>query len=225
MSLEEYHAASPARRLLERIYRSAAGPVIYYYAEFWPVAVLLPFSPSLRGKRLRHVPDALFVFAGFVLTLLLIIWLGHTLSPNRPVWLALGLGWVLPFLVWNYLAAFSFYLNHTHPELPWFPDEALWRKYARAGNTTASLRMPLNVLPLYASSMAHTAHHERPATPVYALEAAQDRLRAQNGAGMREYVLSVREDLRIVKACKLFDFGRMCWTDFSGTPTSSRLIP
>lgn len=225
MSVEEYRAASPARRLLERVYRSAGGPLIYYYAEFWPLTVLLPVSPSLRGKRLRHIPDAIFVLAGFILTLLFIGWLGHALSPNRPIWLVLALGWLVPFLVWNYLAGFSFYLNHTHPELPWFRDETLWRKHARAVSTTVSLKMPLNVLPLYTLSMAHTAHHDRPTTPVYALEGAQDRLRAQNGAVTREYVLSIHEYRRIVRACKLFDFRRMCWTDFSGTPTSPRLIP
>jgi omega-6 fatty acid desaturase (delta-12 desaturase) len=225
MSLEEYRAASPGRRLLERVYRSAAGPLIYYYANFWPFVVLVPASDKLRGRRMRHLPDAVFVLTGFAITLIAIAWLGHALVPQRPWWLTLLLGWALPFAVWNYLAGFSFYLNHTHPDLPWFDDEDLWRKHGNPLTTTVSLKMPLNVLPLYASSMAHTAHHERPVTPVYALEAAQNSIRERNSSATREYVLSIREYRRIVKACKLFDFHRMCWTDFSGTPTSPRLIP
>jgi omega-6 fatty acid desaturase (delta-12 desaturase) len=225
MGVEEYRAASPARRLLERAYRSAAGPLIYYYAKFWPFMVLLPVSSKLRGRRMRHLPDAAFILSGFAITLIAIGWLGHVLAPQRSLWLTIMLGWAIPFAVWNYLAGFSFYLNHTHPELPWFNDEELWRKHGNPLNTTVGLKMPLNILPLYASSMAHTAHHDRPATPIYALEAAQAALKEQDGRIAREYVLSIREYRRIVRTCKLFDFRRMCWTDFSGNPTSLRLIP
>jgi omega-6 fatty acid desaturase (delta-12 desaturase) len=225
MSVAEFRAASPARRLLERIYRGAAGPLIYYYAAFWPFAVLLPFSPEHRGRRLRHLPDTLFVLAGFVLTLLAIVWIGHALTPERPIWLVLALGWVLPFAVWNYMAGVSFYLNHTHPDVPWFDREEIWSAHGTAIATTTDVTLPLNILPLYNASGAHAAHHERPATPIYELEAAQERLNRQQDGKTCEYTFTVPQYRRIVAACKLFDFERMCWTDFAGAPTSPRLIP
>lgn len=225
MSMTEYQAASPLRRLCERIYRSAAGPLIYYYAEFWPFTVFLPFSSEHRGKRLRYLGDSLFVLTGFTLTIATILTLGHGLSPQRPPWLVLLLGWALPFALWNYLGAVSFYLNHTHPDVPWFDKEDQWQQHGGPLATTLHLKLPINVLPLYASCMAHTAHHDRPSTPIYALEAAQAALKKQNASMTREYTFSIREYRRILAACKLFDFERMCWTDFSGTPTTPRLVP
>ena len=32
--------------------------------------------------------------------------------------------WVIPYTVWNYLMAFTTYLNHTHPKIAWFDDES-----------------------------------------------------------------------------------------------------
>jgi omega-6 fatty acid desaturase (delta-12 desaturase) len=225
MSVEEYRDAPSVRRFLERIYRGPAGPLIYYYARFWPLTVLLPASRDLHGKRLRHLPDTAFALSGLALTISSIVWLGALLAPERPIWLVLVLGWALPFAMWNYLAGFSFYLNHTHPALPWFEDEKLWRTHGDAVATTIHMKLPIDVLPLYSSSMTHTAHHECPTTPVYELSPAQRALKHERGAAVLEYTLSLGEYLRIVKACKLFDFKQMCWTDFSGNPTSPRLIP
>lgn len=64
--------------------------------------------------------------------------------------------------------------------------------------------------------MSHTAHHERPTVPVYALAEAEADLKAQ-GHGVLEYRLGLRQYRSIYKACKLFDFDRMCWTDFDGS--------
>jgi len=47
----------------------------------------------------------------------------------------------------------------------------------------------------------------------------------QNAKATLEYTFSIREYRRILAVCKLFDFERMCWADFSGKPTTPRLIP
>ena len=36
-------------------------------------------------------------------------------------------------------------------------------------------------------------------------------------------MLTPGEYRRILKACKLFNFERMCWTDFDGNPTGPQL--
>jgi acyl-lipid omega-6 desaturase (Delta-12 desaturase) len=127
MSPEEYQSVSPARRLLERIYRSAAGPIVYYYIAFWIHRVLLPLAPELRREWRRHLPDSAFASAGLICTLVIIALGGKALTPERPLWLIFLLGWAIPFAVWNYLMAFTTYLNHTHPAIPWFEDEEGWR--------------------------------------------------------------------------------------------------
>jgi omega-6 fatty acid desaturase (delta-12 desaturase) len=154
----------------------------------------------------------------------MILALGHALSPERPAWLLVLLGWALPFVLWNYLGALSFYLNHTHPDVPWFDQEAEWRRHGGALGTTLHLKMPIDVLPLYSACMAHTAHHHRPSTPIYHLGQAQLSLKQQSASRTHEYTFSIREYRRILAACKLFDFQRMCWTDFSGVRTTPCLV-
>lgn len=222
MGLDEYRKAPQWRRRLERIYRGPAGPLIYYCIEFWIYRVLLPLAPEVRCDWRRHLPDSLFAVGGLIATLAAIGWAGTSLTPERPLWLVLTIGWAVPFAVWNYLMAFTIYLNHTHPSIPWFRDEASWTAHRNALADTASVVMPINIAPLYTKVMNHTAHHERPTVPVYALVEAEAGLKA-SGQVRLEYRLGLRQYRSIYRACKLFDFERMCWTDFDGVPTARPL--
>jgi len=221
MSKEEYDKAAPARRWLERAYRGPLGPLIYYYGEFWAYRLVLPIAPDLRVKWKSHIPDGLFVLSGFALTLAAIVLLGTAFAPHRPGWLVLTLGWAAPFAVWNYVMGLTIYVNHTHPTIPWFRDRETWSFHRGNILSTAHVRLPANVVPLYESAMAHTAHHADTSVPVYALAQAQAELKERIGVTLCDYVLSFSEYRKIYTACKLFDFDRMCWTDFVGRPTAS----
>ena len=218
MSTDEYANASPLRRGLERIYRGPGGPLVYYYFEFWIHRVLLPLAPEVRGEWKRHLPDSIFAVGGFLVTLIAVGTFGTAFNPERPLWFVLAIGWALPFAVWNYLMAFTIYLNHTHPSIPWFRNEASWKKHRGVQTDTASVVMPINIAPLYTKVMSHTAHHLRPTVPVYALVQAEAELKDEHG--VLEYRLGLKQYRSIYRACKLFDFERMCWTDFSGRPTA-----
>lgn len=223
MSTSEYAAAAPARQWLERVYRSAFGPVLYYFCKIWIPLMVLPVSRAARAEWKRHVPDTFFVLIGFTATIIAVLFLGHTLAPARPFWMLILLGWVVPYASWNYLAAATVYLNHTHPDLPWFGDERSWSAYNGNVLGTAHVRMPIDIFPLLTDVMAHAAHHTNVRTPVYGLADEQMALKARFGADVKEYTLSLREYRRIISACKLFDFDRMCWTDFNGDPTGPSL--
>ncbi|HEY6578528.1 MAG TPA: fatty acid desaturase [Rhizomicrobium sp.] len=221
MSKAEYDAASPFRRWLERVYRGPFGPVIYYYGEFWLYRLVLPLAPETRAQWRRHLPDSLFVLTGFALTLVAIAVLGRALAPERPLWLTLATGWVIPYAVWNYIFGLTIYLNHTHPNIPWFRDEGSWSFHRGNVLGTAHVKLPRFLVPLYSDALAHTAHHADVALPVYALPPAQALLKSAYGAELQEYPLSFAEYRKIYTACKLFDFDRMCWTDFHGAPTAA----
>ena len=223
MSPREYAQASRARRWLERVYRGPLGPVIYYYLDIWVPLMVLPLSRQARASWTRHLPDTLFVLLGFAATLAFVALLGESLTPERPLWLVLLLGWAVPFATFNYLAAITVYLNHTHPEIPWFDDERAWSFYNGNVLGTAHVKIPFDIFPLYTDVMAHPAHHANVSAPVYALAADQAALKARTGSDTKEYTLSLGEYRRILKACKLFDFERMCWTDFDGVATGPRL--
>lgn len=225
MSPKEYAAASPARRWLERVYRSAFGPVIYYHLAIWLPLMIAPLWPQARAQWKRHMPDTLFVLATFAATLAGIAFLGSALAPGRPLWLVMTLGWIVPFAVWSYFAAITVYLNHTHPDIAWFDDETQWSAYNGSVLGTAHVHIPIDIFPLYTDVMAHPAHHANPSIPVYALPEAQAELKGRVGtADTREYTLTLGTYRRIVGACKLFDFERRCWTDFSGVPTTPALF-
>jgi omega-6 fatty acid desaturase (delta-12 desaturase) len=221
MSKAEYDRCSAPRRFLERVYRGPFGPLVYYYVEFWPQRTLLPLAPEVRKTWRLHLPDSAFTLAGLALTLVGIAALGQWLTPARPLWQIMLVGWVLPYAVWNYLMAFTTYLNHTHPSIAWFDDEAKWRRHRPNLVDTANVLMPfpLKLIPLYDDVMVHTVHHVQTNVPVYALPEAQADLNARVGEQL-EYKLSLREYFRILRICKLFDFERMCWTGFNGVPTA-----
>ena len=221
MDKREYDAASPARRWLERVYRGPFGPLIYYYREFWLYRLVLPLAPEARARWKRHLPDSLFVLSGFALTLVAIGVLGASLAPQRPPWQTFVTGWIIPFAVWNYVMGFTIYLNHTHPNIPWFRDENSWSFHRGNVLCTTHVRLPRWLAPLYSDVLAHTAHHAEMLLPVYALPAAQASLENVFGADVQDYALSLAEYKRIYRACKLFDFERMCWTDFDGVPTAA----
>jgi len=223
MSLADYQAASPLRRWFERGLRSAWGPLFYYHVDIWLPLMVLPLSQSTRIAWKRHLPDTLFVLIGFMATIAGIAALGLMVSPERSVGLTLLLGWVIPFTVWSWLAGITVYLNHTHPDIPWFADEKIWSVYNASVLGTAHVKLPIDIFPLYSDVMAHPAHHANVATPVYELPAEQQVLKARVGGDSKEYMLSLGEYRRIVAACKLFDFERMCWTDFDGKPTGPQL--
>jgi omega-6 fatty acid desaturase (delta-12 desaturase) len=219
MGVQEYKNSHPARCFLERIYRGPAGPLIYYYGEFWIHRVLLPLAPEVRRDWKRHAPDSAFALAGFYLTLSAIALAGNLFAPERPLWLVLLVGWAMPFAIWNYLMAFTIYLNHTHPSIPWFCDEMSWKAQRMVQGDTASVIMPITIAPLYTKVMAHSVHHMQPGVPVYALPQAEGLLKT-GYSGMVEYMLTLGAYRSIYKTCKLFDFERMCWTDFNGVPTA-----
>ena len=225
MSKAEYDAASPFRRWLERIYRGPIGPVIYYYGEFWLYRLVLPLAPETRAQWKRHLPDSLFVITAFLLSLVAIGFAGSQFAPQRPLWLTYATGWVLPFAIWNYLMGLTIYLNHTHPAIPWFHDERSWNSHVGNVLGTTHVKLPRWLAPLYSDALSHTAHHADVRLPVYALPQAQSMLEARFKRGVQEYDFSFGEYRRIYTACKLFDFDRMCWTDFEGRPTAPARPP
>jgi omega-6 fatty acid desaturase (delta-12 desaturase) len=223
MSPREYANASPARRFVERVYRSAFGPAPYYFFEIWIALMIAPMWRQARAQWLRHLPDTVFVLMGFAATLAAVGWLGGMLAPQRPLWLVLTLGWGVPFAAWHYLAGITVYLNHTHPDVAWFDDECAWSAYNGNVLGTVHVKMPIDIFPLYSDVMAHPAHHTNVSTPVYALPQAQEALKARAGGEITEYTLSLAEYRRILKDCKLFDFEARRWTDFAGVPTGPQI--
>lgn len=224
MSKAEYDACSPWRRFMERIYRGPFGPVVYYYPKFWLSKLVLPLAADSRPEWRRHLPDSVFVLLALVATIALVIGLGHWLAPERPMWLTLTLGWGIPFAVWNYMMAFSIYIQHTHPRVPWFDNEAEWSFYNGNIRGTTHVDFP-KFAALLRDVHAHPAHHALPSIPVYHLPEAEEKLLDSFGDDVVRYRLTPSAYLSVCRKCKLYDFRNHVWTDFDGIPTSERTLP
>lgn len=114
MSPEAYLAASPMRRMLERIYRSPLGHGIYYGAEVWWKTI---FAPQLYGRKLdrRNTADCRTVY---------IYLLGHcgllaTMSYSSGFLVFFYntvCGLIVPFLVWTWAFGWLAFVQHSNPE-------------------------------------------------------------------------------------------------------------
>jgi len=220
MSKAEYDAHGWPRRLLERFYRSLLGPAIYYWTAFWLPKLILPIAPEARRDWKRHLPDTLFVVGAGAALIFAIALTGLWLTPERPLWLILLVGWFVPFAIWNWLMALSIFLQHNHPQVPWFSDPAEWTFYNGAIRGAAHVELPFDFLALFKWVMLHNAHHVLPSVPLYNLTDAQSKLIEAYGEDVTQYRFSLPAYWRISRACKLFDYERKQWTDFAGHPTA-----
>ena len=105
------------------------------------------------------MPDTIFVLIGFAATIAGICLVGTHLAPGvRSGWCSCSAG-SSRSAGWNYLAGITVYLNHTHPELPWFDKERRGARTTPMCSGTMHVKMPIDIFPLYTDVMAHPAHH------------------------------------------------------------------
>jgi omega-6 fatty acid desaturase (delta-12 desaturase) len=212
----EFAALSPARRLLERVYRSAFGPLPYYLVEIWWKKLYFPGKAHAPGKRAEFKWDSTLV------TVFAALWVAG-LAIYSPVGggataLAIIVGFVVPFLVWNWTVGFVVYLHHTHPDVVWYSDKSSWLKAQGIlhGTVRYKIRPYWNIL--LHNIMEHAAHHLDARIPLYRLKAAQAEL-ARLVPDIPVIELSMRTYWRTVRECKLFDFERRVWVTF---PSAAR---
>jgi len=207
----EWQSLSPARRRLERIYRSAAGPLPYYLIEIWWRRLYFPRRDFAPGRRAEFAWDSLSV------TLFALAWIA-ALSAAAPAaggatLRAIGLGFVAPFLVWTWVVGFVVYLHHTHPDVVWYADKSAWLRAQGLLHGTVRYRVRPWWNWLLHNIMEHAAHHLDPRIPLYRLRAAQRAL-ATLVPEIPVVELSLRTYWRSVRQCKLFDFERRRWVGF-----------
>jgi len=207
----EWRSLSPARRLLERVYRSAFGPLPYYLIEIWWRRLYFPASGDAPGRRAEFTWDSLSV------TLFACGWIAALAvaapAPPGAVARAVVLGFVAPFLVWTWIVGFVVYLHHTHPDVVWYADKSAWLKAQGIVHGTVRYRVRPWWNWLLHNIMEHAAHHLDPRIPLYRLKAAQRAL-AHLVPDIPVVELSLRTYWRSVRQCKLFDFERRRWVGF-----------
>lgn len=208
---ESYAKLSPGRQRMERLYRSAIGPGIYYGIEIWWTRLYFPAKRYLVASRAEFTADSALV------TVFAALWIGTLaavgMHQGLNLFAVIGLGFVLPFVLWNWTMGLVIYLHHTHPDVPWFADKRAWTRARAQVSATIHLRMPTFFNALLHYIMEHPAHHLDASIPLYHLRAAQRELESLFG-NCPNIRFSVREYLRVVRTCKLFDYDQGAWAPF-----------
>ena len=218
LSPDDYRRASAGRRALYRLYRGPLGGLPYYLIEMWWKKNFLPIAPEARREWQRHLFDSAFAVLAAAVLIVAIVVAGLLLAPERSLVQVFALGWLLPFLVWNWLMGVIIYVHHTHPMLPWSADPADWSAAQVAIAKTAEVRLPQPLDFLSNSIMQHNAHHARPDFPYHRLRPLQARLRRE-APQIAAYAWTPAAYWRTVRACRLFDYAQRRWVDYDGQPT------
>ena len=214
----EFAALSPLQKTLDRIYRSGWAPGLYYLVEIWWKRMFFPTRRQMPTRRRVFLLDNLLVSA-FAL-----LWIGSLAAAahatGRDLLPVLLTGFLVPFLFWTAMIGFVVYVHHTHVEVHWHDERAEWSRAQPFVSTTVHLTFPWGLGGAMHHIMEHTAHHVDMTIPLYRLKQAQDRLEEVLPGRIVVQRFSWRWYFDTARRCKLYDFGRRCWTDYAGRPTS-----
>ena len=217
-SKDEYDALPAWRRVLEQFYRSPAGIGFYYLVERWWKNKFYPYE-KIAGKYNSVYMDFLLVVTYLALYLSLLGYAGYVLPHTGPVELVI-LGFVIPFMHWNYMMGFTVYQHHTHESIAWVRSREERDRLGGQEDFTIHVRYPRWYDLMSHNIMQHTTHHVDPSIPLYRLPEAQLALGKQMGDELKTVKFTWKGFLLTMTRCKLYDYGNHCWLDFDGKPTS-----
>jgi omega-6 fatty acid desaturase (delta-12 desaturase) len=225
-SKEDYDRLSPARRWMERMYRSPLGVGMYYLIENWGKYAVAPDIERLPKNHKRiHTIDRMMVagYLVFQISMMVLFGQANTLGIHSSVLanLALiGFGFVIPFLFWNWSMGFVVYQHHTHPDVPWFGDREDWTFFAGQVGCVVHVELPWPIELFLHNILDHTAHHVDPKIPLYNLPDAQKRLEAAYPEEIKIVPWTFGGYFKTLRTCRLYDYQKHQWLDWDGTPTS-----
>lgn len=199
---QQYQQLGRLGRWWHRLCWSPFGHGLYYLVHIW-IGKMWAFRGLRDGAlKWRMTRDKLIVAAYLsVVAVLFFRYLGF--------W-AWARAVLVPFLIWNHYIGFVVYVQHIHEMVIWRVRRS-WTPFKGQVEGTVSFRFP-SVLNFFSHNIfVHTPHHVDMRIPFYYLPKAMAALREQYSGYVIEHPFRLREYLRTVRQCKLFDFELGCW--------------
>jgi omega-6 fatty acid desaturase (delta-12 desaturase) len=214
LTAQEYAALTPMRKRLYRLYRSGWGVGAYYLVEVWWRRMFFPNAANRPAWRSEYLWDNLLISIYGLAWVALVIGVAALTGQSTLGLLLVAV--LLPFIVWCSLIGFVVYVHHTHLEVQWHQDRGTWSKAQPFVSTTVHLSFPHGIGAALHHIMEHTAHHVDMSIPLYRLAQAQAMLEKMLPGRIVIQRFSWRWFWKTVRECKLYDFERSTWIDFSG---------
>jgi omega-6 fatty acid desaturase (delta-12 desaturase) len=218
LSKQEFDAMPHWRQQAERYYRSGWGHGAYYLIELWWKKLFFASRAEIANQRPVFTADSVLVAVFGV------AWIAAlavaALMTDQSITLLVLTGFVVPFVVWNWVMGAVIYFHHTNPLLPWYNDIDRWEAARDTGRNTIHVEFRSKLGWLLNNIMEHPAHHLDVRIPLYHLEAAQ---RTLVEPSLPHQYFSLRLIRSCTSQCKLYDYDASCWTDFAGRPTGPTL--
>ena len=224
LSKSEYDNFPVWRRFVEQIYRSPLGIGIYYMVERWWKYKFFPTRRAIHGLEGNYWKDFSLILSFIVIYAGALGYLG-SVSAGSTAFSGIMLGFVLPFIVWNYAMGLTVYLQHTNQRTPWFDDAEEADGLNGQEEVTVHVIFPEWYGFISHYIMEHTAHHVLPTIPMYHLKEAQKRLKELIGDSMIQEKFSFSYLFHTIGVCKIYDYKRHQWQNFKGEYTSDCTLP
>ena len=220
-TLEEYRALSAGRRFLERVFRSPFGVGLMYLSQIWWKYEVFPRADHAPKDKVTFFWDRVLVASFLIVQIAVAVLISFTLEgpPWYLVLRALGL-LVISYAVWFLLIAIITFQQHTNPDVPWYDNAEEWNFYRGQLHSTPHMHYPLWLHSILHNVMDHNAHHVDPLVPMYQLTTSQRSLEHACGDDIVTSLGTIRQYLRTMKVCRLYDYAKHQWTDYDGSPTS-----
>jgi omega-6 fatty acid desaturase (delta-12 desaturase) len=221
LSKGEYDRLPRHRQLIERLYRTNLGVGAYYLCAIWFGTMIWPRRANAGRIKAIHVWDSLAVLAFFAGQITVLSIGAESIGAFT---LRVLLCIVVPFALFCWMVGFVSFLNHTHPDVPWFSRREEWSFYTGQVNCTVHMGVPKWMIFFLTDIGLHGAHHIDPRIPIWGLDRAEPRLVAAAHHDMIVERWSWRRHRDILRRCKLYDYDTHRWLDFAGRPTGPALF-
>lgn len=208
----QYQALARLARLRHRLEWSWAGAGAYYLREVWWNKMITFSPPAKRAQPWRRDRQLVATWAGVASVAAMAVGWWRSGSPLGGLWL-----WaetlVLPFLVFSQVIGWAVYVHHVAPDISWSPRQQ-WSPWRGQMESTTVLRLPRPLNWLFHNIFLHVPHHVEPRIPWYRLPQAVTALEAAFPETVVDRRFHLRDYLRVVRACKLYDFESLRWTTY-----------
>ena len=212
LTREQYQELSPLRKLRHRIEWSWIGAGPYYLRDVWWEKMIRLTSPRNWASAIQR--DWWIVLAFFVAATAGLGTLGtlHYGALAGGLWMWVKL-LIVPWLLFNYSIGIAVYIHHIAEDIAWHPRHE-WTKFKGQLEGTTIIHAPRWLNFFFHHIYLHVPHHVDMRIPFYGLPAAADAIVERFGDVVRERPLSLRDYLRTVRRCKLYDFDRRTWSPY-----------